>query len=246
MMSPYTILGLPLGANAQEARKAFRAIAKSCHPDVNPDPKAREMFEAAKEAYREITGAAAKADQQLLKSKRLQRMAEIDLPISILTAAQGGTVKGHCPLGKASVKIPQGARSGDRILTKIGKRDVACVIRIEEDDGFRVEGSDILALIKITAHQAKLGDFVEINTPTGRYRVKIPADTPNGAVLRIEGKGLPATKHRPAGHIYLDVEVFESATDKAVAALDRILDRASRPRRKPEKKAPVFGKQRFG
>jgi hypothetical protein len=41
---------------------------------------------------------------------------------------------------------------------------------------------------------------------------------------------LPKTKGRPAGDLYLDVEIIETMTDRAVAALDKILAKARRPR----------------
>lgn len=232
MKSPYSILGISPNADIKEARSAFRSIAKSCHPDVNSDPEARQIFEDAQEAYRVITGAAASADKDLFVPSRLKRMVEIDLPISIWTAASGGIIKGKCALGKANIKVPAGARTGDRIIVKIEGKSIACVIKVNEADDFRAEGSDIATVLRITASQAKNGGFAEIDTPSGKYRVKVPANTPDGARLRIENRGLPAAKTRAAGHLYLDIEIIENITDKAVSSLDKILERARRPRAK--------------
>lgn len=241
MSSPYQILGIPNGADANEARRAFRSIAKTCHPDINPDPKAREIFIEAQNAYRQITGAVTSADQRLEPRSRLNREPEIDLPISIWTAASGGAVKGSCPLGKATIKIPTGARQGDRILAQIGGKNIACVVRILESDGFRADGGDISAILRVSANQARTGNFADIETPMGKLRVKLPINTPDGARLRVEGKGLPSANGRKAGDLYLDVEVVETTADKAVSALDKILDMAKRPR---DNKTPIFGKKR--
>ena len=164
----YSILGLPYGANAGEARAAFRAIAKSCHPDINSDPKAQELFVEAEAAYRAITGASASVDRIGARPSRMSRMVEIELPVSIWTAASGGMVKGECAIGKANIKVPAGARSGDKILARIGATDVACVVKITESDGFRADGGDITSALRISAFQAKNGSFAEIETPMGR------------------------------------------------------------------------------
>jgi hypothetical protein len=46
----------------------------------------------------------------------------------------------------------------------------------------------------------------------------------------VAGRGLPACDQRPAGDLYLNVAIIESLTDKAVAALDKLLIKARRPR----------------
>ncbi|WP_158965371.1 DnaJ C-terminal domain-containing protein [Chachezhania sediminis] len=49
---PYAALGLTKTATADEIKKAYRKIAKTCHPDLNPDDKAAEArFKAASAAY---------------------------------------------------------------------------------------------------------------------------------------------------------------------------------------------------
>lgn len=243
MSSPYSILGIPQNADPHEARRAFRAIAKTCHPDVNSDPKAQEVFLEAQNAYRAITGAAANADIRLQQSNRMTRNEEIDLPISIWTAAMGGAVKGACQLGKATIKVPKGARQGDRILANIGGKTLACVVRILETDGFRADGGDICAILRVSALQARNGGFADIDTPIGKLRVKLPVNTPNGARLSVEGKGMPSTHNRKNGDLFLDVEIHETTTDRAVSALDRILDIARRPRDNFGKAKNTFGKR---
>jgi molecular chaperone DnaJ len=48
----YEVLGVSREAGATEIKKAFRALARELHPDVNDqDPEAEEKFKAAAEAY---------------------------------------------------------------------------------------------------------------------------------------------------------------------------------------------------
>lgn len=51
MDDPYKALGVGKDASADQIKKAYRKIAKSDHPDLNPDPKAAERFKAAAAAY---------------------------------------------------------------------------------------------------------------------------------------------------------------------------------------------------
>jgi curved DNA-binding protein len=230
MSSPYAILGLHPDADPRAAKAAFHAVAKTCHPDINADPQARQRFEDAREAYRVITAGAASADIVPTGSPRANKMNEIDLSISVWTAARGGAVKGSCPLGKASVRVPAGARTGDRIITRIGKTDVACVIRVDESDGFDTDGSHLVTALRISGSHARTGGPAEIETPVGRLRLTVPKGTQEGDRLMVAGRGLPARAKRPAGDLYLDVEIVETITDRAVAALDKILLTARRPR----------------
>ncbi|TIS33014.1 MAG: J domain-containing protein, partial [Mesorhizobium sp.] len=56
MRDPYEVLGVAKNASAKEIKSAYRKLAKQHHPDQNPnDPKAKERFAAANQAY-EIVG----------------------------------------------------------------------------------------------------------------------------------------------------------------------------------------------
>lgn len=51
-MDPYAVLGLKSGASEQEAKEAFRKLAKTCHPDLHPnDVDAERRFKDINAAY---------------------------------------------------------------------------------------------------------------------------------------------------------------------------------------------------
>lgn len=48
-------LGVPAGATPDEIKAAYRRLARQYHPDVNPDPGAKEKFQQLSAAYQYLT-----------------------------------------------------------------------------------------------------------------------------------------------------------------------------------------------
>ncbi len=58
----YDVLGVRRDADAGEIKKAFRKLARECHPDVNPDdPDCEARFKEAAEAYEVLSDADSRA-----------------------------------------------------------------------------------------------------------------------------------------------------------------------------------------
>ncbi|HKF80124.1 MAG TPA: molecular chaperone DnaJ [Thermoleophilaceae bacterium] len=59
---PYEVLGVSRDADDKEVKKAFRALARELHPDVNKhDPEAEEKFKEAADAYEILSDAERRA-----------------------------------------------------------------------------------------------------------------------------------------------------------------------------------------
>src|SRR3712207_3284370 len=51
----YGVLGLAQGASDTDIKRAYRRLARDLHPDVNPDPEAKERFQEVSRAYEALT-----------------------------------------------------------------------------------------------------------------------------------------------------------------------------------------------
>jgi curved DNA-binding protein len=130
---------------------------------------------------------------------------EAQIALSLEDAVRGGTREitlADPSTGQRrtlSVRIPEGIRPGQKIrLAGQGQPgfdgaqagDLLLRIEILPDSRFRVEGSDIQTTLPVTPWEAVLGGEAEVETPTGRVRVKVPAGSSSGRKIRLRGRGL--------------------------------------------------------
>src|SRR3954451_18424422 len=51
----FGLLGVTRDASDNEIKRAYRRLARDLHPDVNPDPRAKERFQEVNRAYEALT-----------------------------------------------------------------------------------------------------------------------------------------------------------------------------------------------
>lgn len=114
------------------------------------------------------------------------------------------------------VNIPPGAEPGKWIRLRgkgeTGVRggpagDLYIVPRIRPHPLLTRSGRDLTMDLPITVGEAVRGATVEVPTPVGKVKVKIPAGAQSGQRLRVKGKGVPAHGQSPAGDLYLRLMV---------------------------------------
>jgi DnaJ-class molecular chaperone len=78
--------------------------------------------------------------------------------------------------------------------------------------------------LPITIGEAVRGAQVDVPTPGGTIKVKIPAGAQSGQQLRIRGRGVAAHGQTPAGDLYLRLMVRvpqERIADEVIDKIDR-------------------------
>jgi len=86
--------------------------------------------------------------------------------------------------------------------------DLYITIHVLPDPRFEVDGTNLKQTINIDLFKAVLGGDAELNTLSGKIKIKIPAGTQPGKVLRLKGKGMPVYD-RPGqfGDLLLSIQV---------------------------------------
>lgn len=132
-----------------------------------------------------------------------------------------------------SVRIPAGVSDG-MTLTMRGQGnaprhggvngDLLIVIEEEKDPELIRDGNDIIHNLMLDFPTAALGGTAEIPTVGGQARLKIPAGTQPGKVLRLRGKGLPQLNSNVKGDLLVNVMVYvpEKLSDAEKAAIESL------------------------
>jgi molecular chaperone DnaJ len=134
-----------------------------------------------------------------------------------------------------SIDVPAGIEPGSsRTLHGEGHRlkphqppgDLELLIDVAPHPFFRRSGDDVLCRVPVTFTQAALGGEVLVPTLNGKVKLKVPASSQPGAVLRIRGQGFPHRLRSGAGDqlVEIAVEVPERLTDRAKSLLQELGD----------------------
>lgn len=199
---PYTVLGVKREASEDEIRKAYRALAKKLHPDLNPGNRnAEEQFKEVSAAY-ELLG-----DKD--KRARFDR-GEIDA--SGAERAQQTYYRDYAETGRGDGPYASNA----------GYADFAA-----DDDLFanlfgggagrggprvKMRGQDLLFRLEVGFLDAINGRTERVTMPDGAtLDVVIPAGIRDGQVLRLKGKGRPGRGGGPPGDALVEVAVAPHA-----------------------------------
>ncbi|WP_299122534.1 molecular chaperone DnaJ [uncultured Tenacibaculum sp.] len=128
--------------------------------------------------------------------------------------AQGLIVKEET----VSINIPEGVTEGVQLKVggkgneAPGKNSISgdLLVLIEEipHETLKREGSNIHYDLYINFSEAVLGASKEVQTVTGKVKIKIEAGTQSGKILRLKGKGLPSIERYGNGDFLIHVNVW--------------------------------------
>jgi len=151
-------------------------------------------------------GAAAGQRRQVLDQE-----ADIELTLEELAKGAKRTLQVSTPGGKPrtiEVKIPAGLRPGKKVrvpgegATASGgaqKGDLYLRIKVKPHNYFTIDGDNLVCELTVSPAQAVVGSEAVVTTIEGPVKIKIPAGTQSGRLLRLKGKGLPTREGSVAG-----------------------------------------------
>ena len=156
----------------------------------------------------------------------------VSATVPLSQVATGGEVRVTLPTGKTlDVAVPIGFEEGKAIrLRGQGEAsprggpagDAMITLRYAPHPFFKVEGRDLRLDLPITLYEAVLGAKVRAPTLTGAVEISIPQGASSGRVLRLRGKGLPASAGGAAGDLMLTLRItLPAEEDPALADLMR-------------------------
>ena len=119
------------------------------------------------------------------------------------------------------VKIPAGVEDGMQLrvsgkgnepITDGIPGDLLILVNELEDENLKREGNNLHYDLYISFSDAVLGISKEIDTVTGKVRIKLDAGIQSGKILRLRGKGLKSINSHGSGDLLVHVNVWSPKT----------------------------------
>jgi len=97
---------------------------------------------------------------------------------------------------------------------------------VAEDERFLRDGSDLVAVVDVSAPAAALGTEVSVPTLDGEETVEVPAGTQPGTVVTLRGRGMPTVGSGRAGdqQVVLNVVIPRNLTSRQRELLAELRD----------------------
>jgi DnaJ-class molecular chaperone len=180
------------------------------------------------------------------------RDVEVIVPLGFKEALNGSErrVRYELQQGRETistkVRIPAGVEDGKRIRVKgrgepgIGGAPAGNLylrVQVASHPLFDRKGANLYAELPVAVYEAGLGATIRVPTLDGSTTIKLPADTHNGQVIRLSGKGAPRPNSKgktERGDLFLCVriELPDVLDDKSSALLEQFArDHPYNPRR---------------
>ena len=104
----------------------------------------------------------------------------------------------------------------------IGCRDHFVQLKVQTDDGLRIDGLRVLYRLELFPHDALLGCAVDIPTLNGSVTLQVPPNSSTGRLLRLRGRGLEYEEYRGDQIVEIIIVLPDNLTDSEIALYQRL------------------------
>jgi curved DNA-binding protein len=112
---------------------------------------------------------------------------------------------------KLQVRIPAGVKTGSKVrVAGAGPEglDLYLIVNITDEDKFEREGQNLYTISALSVFTLILGGDTDVETPTGKVKLSIPAGTQTDQVFRLAGRGMPHLKNpNTKGDLFVKLKV---------------------------------------
>ena len=194
MSDPYEILGVARTASQDEIKKAYRALAKKLHPDVNPGDQAVEQrFKDVSAAY------------DLLSDKERRRQFDAG------EIGADGSPRQHGPFrhqyrkdSAGGFDFGAGGIDIDDLFSDLFGRGRRTQARQQASP----KGQDLTFTVTIPFLEAMRGGSRRVSLFSGKtLDVNLPPGAEDGQRLRLKGQGMPSPAGGVAGDAFVEIQV---------------------------------------
>jgi len=184
---PYEVLGVARDADADEIRRAYRALARTHHPDVSKEPGAEERFKEIGEAH------------SLLSDP--ERRAEYD------RGGGAGPPPEEWRDAAGGFGGPTAYEEGyEDLFEQLFGRGAQGGMR---GQAVQARGADLEAIVDLTLEEAARGGSRRLTLGDGTtLEVTIPKGMIEGQRIRLAGRGRPGIGEGPPGDLFLEARIL--------------------------------------
>jgi curved DNA-binding protein len=206
----YKTLDVDRKADESQIKKAYRKLARKCHPDVNPnDSTAAMKFSNLNEAYEVLSDPEKRQKYDALDSRWQSHQRSGGQP-GDFNWGRGRTYRTVDP--QAFEELFGGtAGYSDFFENLFGKKSqgMAGSGPAFYQGAKPQRGRDLEHPVTVSLTEAFSGTSRVLEWEDGRkISVKIPPGVKSGSQVRIKGQGLPGTGSSPSGDLFLKVNIL--------------------------------------
>ncbi len=151
------------------------------------------------------------------------------------------------------IEVPAGVEDGNQIRLQgqgdAGENggpygDIYIIFRVKPSKIYQRRGPQVYYELPINIVQATLGDEIEVPTPHGKVKLKVPAGTQPGATFRLRGKGAPSLRSDAMGdlNVTIKVEVPKNISEEQAKHLRIFAEESGYKETKEQKNDSFFSK----